>query len=68
MNKIFSKIYLKFSSNVTVGPRGLQPSPNTTWAQNPCRGDILPRTNGQWPMWRRERLRTYPILGIPELQ
>ena len=53
---------------IAVGLRGPQPSPNSTWAQNPCRGCILPRTNGQWPMWRREQLRTYPVLGIPELQ
>ena len=53
---------------IVVGPRGLQSGPNSIWAQGPCRGGILPKANDQWPRQQGERLKTYPVLGIPELQ
>ena len=66
--KLMNIFIISLQHIIIVGPRGLQPGPNSIWAQSPCRGGILPRTNGQWPRWQGERLRTYPILGIPELQ
>ena len=51
-----------------VGAGGLQSGPSSIWAQGPCRGGILPRKNNRWPGSQGEWLRTYPVLGFPELQ
>ena len=66
-NRIILYSYL-LSLILYVGPGGLQSGPNSVWAQGPCRGGILPRTNNRWPGCQGERLRNYPVLGIPELQ
>ena len=66
MHRLISKIKYLFS--ITVGPGTRQSGPNSVWAQGPCRGGLLPRTDNQWPGCQGEWLRNYPILGIPELQ
>ena len=52
----------------TVGPESLQSGPNSIWARGPCRGGLLPMMNDQWPGCQGERLRSYSVLGAPELQ
>ena len=41
-----------------MGPGSLQSGPNSIWAQGPCRGGLVPRTNDRWPGCQGERLRT----------
>ena len=53
---------------IYVGSGSLQSGLNSIWAQGPCRGGLLPRTNDRWLRCQGERLRNYPVLGTPELQ
>ena len=41
-----------------MGPGSRQSGPNSIWAQGPCRGGLVPRTNDRWPGCQGERLRT----------
>ena len=51
-----------------MGPGGLQSGPNSIWAKGPCREGLLSRMNDQWPGSQGERLRSYSVLGTPEVQ
>ena len=51
-------IYYYYYKKCIVGPGGLQSGPNSIWAQGPCRGGLVSRTNDRWPGCQGERLRT----------
>ena len=41
-----------------MGPGSLRSDPSSIWAQGPCRGGRVPRTNDRKPRCQGERLRT----------
>ena len=59
-------IYYYYYKKCIVGPGGLQSGPNSIWAQGPCRGGRVPRTNDQRPGCQGERLRTTLSLALQD--
>ena len=41
-----------------MGPGSLQSGPSSIWAQGPCRGGLVPRTNDRWSGCQGEWMRT----------